>query len=196
MSANAGVLGVIVIITTAVASVSLSAGVLREPPEDLLLAAGTLVSGHRLGEPFTSYFLSIDTLCALQENENIGQALQFRLWHFPVFFGDREWPRVLINVRKESDGQWRIVGSSTGAQVIHRARKKWPPEEGYRHALLRLRGRNISLLMIEKDDDLQFWFYYDRDAGGDWIFGLSRSVDGSWPAFSKDHLVNVMCPRP
>lgn len=194
-------------------SLSLSMGVIKETPDDLLPAAEKILRetfqkfimikrgvspyfqawedlmDFRLGEPIPSYKLHMDIIYGLKDNDDFKDALEFLVWDIPIYLGDEEMPRTLLGVNRDSDGKWRFARMGRYAQHIVKARKSWPAEEGYRHADI-FGSTGILMIMLEKDGQLQFYFYGDE--WGERIFGISKNEDGSYPLFSRDYLIKVV----
>ena len=150
---------------------------------------GDSLEDFRLGEPFPFYKLNQKAVYNLKDNNDFGNALTFRAWQMPLYLGDEDEPRALVIMKKTDDEKWRYAAMGGNPKDIHKARQLWPAEEGYRHATIVFSSTNIHLIMLEKDNKLQFCYYGD---GGERAFGLSRNEDGSWPVFTKDHLIRIV----
>ena len=194
---------------------SLLAQVIPKPPEDMLPAAEKLLatefdncseslrenlpyfhkldilSDFRLGEPFPLYKLHIDKVYAIEDMDDFKEALEFLVWKVPIYLGSVETePRTYFGTKINDGGEWRLAGMGGDPQHMCRAREAYPIEAGYRHAKINFNTSNISLILLEKDGNLQF-LYFD-DTGGNRIFELTRNEDGSWPIFSRDYLVDLV----
>ena len=128
------ILWILVIQIAMVTSLSCSAGVIKDVPEDLLPAAEKILSedfnkssheyiknlsyfhpgdnlmDFRLGEPYPRYGLNMNIVYDLKENSNFKDALEFGLWKVPIYIGDEKKPRTMLGVRKKNDGKWHYAG--------------------------------------------------------------------------------------
>jgi len=154
------------------------------------LHPGDAFKDIRVGEPYPHYKLHMDILYGLEDHGNFEDALEIIHWRVPIYIGDEIRPRTLFFFRADDDNKWQRVGQGSDAQHIYQARERWPVESGYRHAQLFCTIPKIGLIMLELDDEIQFFFYFDE--GGERIFGISKGEDGYYPAFSKDHFMNIV----
>jgi len=206
------VLGILVMQIAMFISLSCSAGVIKEVPEDLLPAAEKIlikkfksntmqVKGFlpyfqpednlmdfRLGEPYPKYALDGLKIYRLKDNTEFLEALEFLRWRLPIYLGDEKEPRTILSVKKNGEENWVYTGMGGYAQNMLEAKKLWPAEKGYSHAMILVSGLKVPLIMLEKDSKLQF-YYFRSNNWAERLFGIYRNSDGYYPLFSKDHLI-------
>jgi len=206
------ILGFVVFQIVMIASIDLSAEVIKDAPRDLLPAAEKIISekfenplwqkeafppyfqpwddftDFKLGKPFPQYKLHMDVIYKLENSSDFVDSMKFLVWLVPIYLGEEEEPRTFLGVKKKDDGNWYFGGMGGDPQHLILARKNWPIDEGYKHASL-ICTIKVPLIMLEKDNELQF-YYYRNDDGGERIFGISKQNNGSYPIFSKEYLIN------
>ena len=149
-----------------------------------------ILSDFRLGTPFPFYILHMKTLHKMKSIENIKEALEFRVWHIPIYLGSvEEEPRTQFHLRKNEEDEWRFSGMGGDPKHMLEAMESWPAEEGYRHARVKLDSMRLTLIMIEQYGKIYF-YYYEKD--GERKFHLIMNEDGSWPLFSLEHLKSLL----
>ncbi len=206
------VLWIIVIQIAMVTSLSCSAGVIKEVPEELLPTAEKILSERfsadpqwyvegmsyfragdnlmdfRLGEPYPKYALDGLKIYRLEDNTEFLETLEFLSWRLPIYLDDEKEPRTVLSVKKNGDDNWVYTGMGGNAQNMFETRKLWPAEKGYRQAMVLVSGLKVPLIMLEKDNKLQFYYFRSND-WAERLFGIYRNSDGYYPLFSKDHLI-------
>ena len=126
------ILWVLVIQIAMFTSLSCSAGVIKEVPEDLLPAAEKILEikfdrsrqwylsmsyfqpednlmDFRLGVPYPCYQFKMKDIYYLKDKKNFENIIKFRIWSVPIYLGNEKEPRTKFNMKKDSDGKWLFV---------------------------------------------------------------------------------------
>jgi len=209
------VLWIIVIQIAMVTSLSCSAGVIKEVPEDLLPAAEKILSERfsaypqwyldfqpyfhhgdslmdfRLGEPYPCYQFKMKDIYYLKEKEDFKNIVKFRIWSIPIYLSNEEEPRTKFNVKKNSDGKWRWAGIGGNPKPILEARERWLHKKGYRCAPFYARRGPRKLIIIENADTLRFYIYSQNSKTAE-ILGISKNSEGYYPQLSLDSLIGYV----
>ena len=209
------VLGILVIQIAMFTSLSCSAGVIKDVPEDLLPAAEKILSERfsiapqwykkvlsyfqpednlmdfRLGEPYPYYQFKLKDIYYLKDKKNFENIIKFRGWYVPIYIGDEKEPRTMFTVRKKSDGKWHFAGLGGYPQPILEARERWPHEKGYRCAPFCARRGPRKLIMIENSDTLRLYIYSQNSDEAE-ILGISKNSEGYYPLFPLDSLIGYV----
>jgi len=148
----------------------------------------------KLGVPSPRYHLKMEVIEKMDDASSFADAIRFDVWEIPIYIGDEDEPRTMFRIRRNNSGNWWSPGNKIGGDPRHMctARRKWPIEDGYRHAKMQFSNTDIFLIMVEKGGKLFFWDYQSNKATGEEILGLVRNEDGTWPVFSRDYLIGLV----
>lgn len=117
-------------------------------------------SALSLGEPWAEYLLTDQAIEAYADSKEaeFGEGALFLNWAFPVFYEGNYIGCLHVGYH---NGKWNVGGmtlaKSTGGppfiDFVTRVRKEYPPERGYRVALLRA-GRMGTYALLYSNDTL------------------------------------------
>ena len=149
------------------------------------------ITDFYFGMPCPKFLLDIFRAANLEDDDTFWDCLELFRWYIPLYRRtDESESRTYLLVKNNDDGQLIFAGIGIGLESRHiaRAKKNWPEEDEYRHALVTF-YKHGELIMLEKGSDLKFFLYEDDDEGGKYMYNLTRNKDGSWPLFSKNRLL-------
>ncbi len=205
-------------------SLSSTAGIIKDTPADLLSEADRLLwqqlktsffqkqgfhpyiqpdeikLGIRLGKPCPKYAVKLEKIFTVIDQNDLMEALTFKLWSIPIYIGDEKEPRVYAWMRKvedypdlakllKDDEQWSLqVGGSH--KQISEVRKRYPASEGYNHAIVGLGYTYGDIMMVEKSNTVQFYIFSEKTYLAE-KYKISKNSEGYYPLISLDHFIKT-----